>query len=345
MRRWLLFITALFALRGSAAYALLPGETLDLTFTAIDGKTIDLKDYRGKIVVLDYFSSADAVSNNEAAKKCTLAEMHSADVVFIGVAADKGVRRHKKLDDFIAEKKIGWPVTNEPAVIAALDVKTPSTETILDPDGHVVWQGLSYDLEPHLQQALKQTPPIVLPQKTIDAILAAAKQVKASAEAGDFASATQTLRDIPASARRVGVTLKAVTAADFAVEKTANLQLAKADAAANSGDYTTAILAYKQLIAGLPEGAAASAARTKLAALSADSKATKAFADLSRQERAASLLAAAQKSIDEKHNAAAVVQLRSLLKQYPTTPAAEKGKAMLASLGAAATQPTTQPKG
>ena len=42
---------------GILAFKKLPGSLLDLHFTSTDGKTIDLKDYRGKVVLVDFWAS------------------------------------------------------------------------------------------------------------------------------------------------------------------------------------------------------------------------------------------------------------------------------------------------
>lgn len=339
MRLNVVFSFALAVVLAGAARAVSVGESPDLKFSTIDGKEIDLKDYRGRIVVIDYFASYCPVCNREGAKKKALADKYTQGVDFIGVAADKGKRTHKKLDTFIIEKSVTWPVTNDSLIVDALGVKTFSTDTIIDPDGRVAWQGVSFDLEQHLQQTIRATPPVVLPQKEIDAALAAAKTAASQATSGDLVAAVKTLKDAPADAHRLGMTAKALDDADAAVQKVAAAHLEKADASSAAGDYTVAIASYKQLEKEVPAGPSGKAARAKLDALQSNPKAAKAFVVVANEERAEAVLAAVQKSIDAKRKPAAIVQLNFLIKKYPTTPAAAKAKTLLATLEAPATQP------
>jgi len=64
-----------------------PSSAPDFTFTAFDGATYNLTDFRGQVVVLNFWGSWCAPCRDEAPLLQTLSEQYADDkVVFIGIA-------------------------------------------------------------------------------------------------------------------------------------------------------------------------------------------------------------------------------------------------------------------
>jgi peroxiredoxin len=97
--------------RARAAGILRRGETLgkelELKFTAIDGREVDLKNYRGKVILLDFWATwcGPCVAALPTLKK-TYEEMQKGGLEVIGISFDQD---RSKVQDFVKEKEIPWP--------------------------------------------------------------------------------------------------------------------------------------------------------------------------------------------------------------------------------------------
>ena len=94
------------------------GEPFELAFTdAITGRPVSLRDYRGKVVVVDFWATWCGPCVGEIPELLRLyAEYHDQGVEFVGVShdwpeADGGL---KALRDFVAEHQIPWPQYYDP---------------------------------------------------------------------------------------------------------------------------------------------------------------------------------------------------------------------------------------
>lgn len=87
------------------------GRPLEFTFTALDGKAVDLRDYRGKVVLLACWAGGDApasISSRLVAGVRELADRHpAADLAVIGISFD---RNRASAEKFVREQKLAWPV-------------------------------------------------------------------------------------------------------------------------------------------------------------------------------------------------------------------------------------------
>jgi thiol-disulfide isomerase/thioredoxin len=91
---------------------LLPGSSApDFTFTGLDGKAHKLTDYRGKVVLLDFWGAWCAPCVAAAPKLAEAYEKyHARGFEIIGVDADD---TEEKLREFLTRKKLTWIQTRE----------------------------------------------------------------------------------------------------------------------------------------------------------------------------------------------------------------------------------------
>jgi peroxiredoxin len=88
MQRALLALALLVACGGNPPHAEVPAAPSRLTVPALDGGTIDIARYRGRIVVLHFFTTWDGGSHNDVQQL-----REAPDTVVIGIALDPDGRR------------------------------------------------------------------------------------------------------------------------------------------------------------------------------------------------------------------------------------------------------------
>ena len=83
------------------------GQPLELSFTGLDGQKVDLKDYRGKVVLLDFWATWCPPCLRELPTIKALAEEHGeAGLVVMGISYDTD---RDKLVSFVKENDLSWP--------------------------------------------------------------------------------------------------------------------------------------------------------------------------------------------------------------------------------------------
>lgn len=112
------------------------------TGTTLDGKRLDIADYRGKVVVLNIWGAWCAPCREEAPEMVKVArELPASEVAFVGI----DVRETSKAnaEAFIRSYDIPWPSIDDQggATLLALRGVVPPTVTpstlVLDPKGRV----------------------------------------------------------------------------------------------------------------------------------------------------------------------------------------------------------------
>src|SRR5207249_3424848 len=86
-----------------------------LSGMSIDNKPINLSDYQGKVVIVDFWATWCGPCVGEVPHlKQLQQQIDPAKFVLLGVSVDED---KKRLQDFMAEREIGWPVLFDPKSI------------------------------------------------------------------------------------------------------------------------------------------------------------------------------------------------------------------------------------
>lgn len=94
-------------LKSLAATAGLKDKPLDLKFTAVDGREVDLSKMRGKVILIDFWAvwCGPCVAEIPNVLK-TYEKLHPKDFEIVGISLDQD---KAKLEDFVKEKGMTWP--------------------------------------------------------------------------------------------------------------------------------------------------------------------------------------------------------------------------------------------
>jgi thiol-disulfide isomerase/thioredoxin len=81
----------------------------ELSLTDLDGKRVQLKDYRGKVVVLNFWATWCGPCKEEMPLLVAAEKEYKSRVVFIGASLDESKTR-RRVPDFATQYQIGFPV-------------------------------------------------------------------------------------------------------------------------------------------------------------------------------------------------------------------------------------------
>ena len=305
------------------------GDKPKLNFKAFDShKTIDLADYHGKIIVVDFWATWCGPCMGEAGHMVATNEKYaSKGMQFIGVSLDEDPAALKKI---IAEKNFTWPQLYEGqawngATPKAWGVNSIPQTFIISPEGEVLWRGHPAEIDPVLEKAFKEHPPQLVDAKVLEQANKSLDQAQAALDANKPAVAVNLLATVPDAARvdpAVGTRSSEMTSKliDFG-----NSQLTETDALVADGKYVQARQRLMDLMSAFTGTPVATSAKLKLTELAANPKA-KAQLELEKTNKQASdALAVANQLKADKKDDLAYPRFKTLAKQYPNTAAGGAG--------------------
>ncbi len=152
MPRSLIYVLVVLVV-GLIIYAFQPPKSLgegdtapDVTLTLLNGETKRLSDYRGKVVVLDFWATWCAPCRFTMPKMIQFYNRHrNDDVELIGVSVD--VASREQVEAFVREMEVNYPIAvdAESSAKSAYQIKSLPTLFVIDKEGIIRLRMEGYD--------------------------------------------------------------------------------------------------------------------------------------------------------------------------------------------------------
>lgn len=144
--------------RGKVRFAGLRQHPLECTFSLLDGRTLDLRSLRGKVVLIDFWATwcVPCVQQLPTLKRL-YAAYHKRGFEIIGVSLDRDEDR-QKFKDLLAREGISWPQQFgggwQNPIATRFAVNALPTTFLLDKQGKIEGISLDEDLESEVKALL-----------------------------------------------------------------------------------------------------------------------------------------------------------------------------------------------
>lgn len=158
MRRAVIYV-AIVLTAGLMIYAFQPPKQMgegdvapNIALSLLDGETKSLADYRGKVVVLDFWATWCAPCRFTMPKMIQFHNRHrDQNVVVIGVAVD--VTSRAEIEQFVKEMGVNYPIAVDSGAKAkeAYQIRSLPTLFIIDKEGNILRRMEGYDPQNTIQ--------------------------------------------------------------------------------------------------------------------------------------------------------------------------------------------------
>ncbi|MDP3483720.1 MAG: TlpA disulfide reductase family protein [Sulfuricella sp.] len=164
MKKLIFFISCLFLLTSAQAQDLRPwkgGPTPPLALNGINGKPIKLEDYRGKVVMVQFWATWCPPCRKEMPSMMRL-QAKLAGKPFVILAVNMG-ETEKEVKDFLAQVNADFtiPMDSDGKAISAWKVFVAPSTFLVDPKGNIRYAlqgGAEWDAPEYVQKISEMLP-------------------------------------------------------------------------------------------------------------------------------------------------------------------------------------------
>jgi peroxiredoxin len=319
-----------------AVMAVEVGDKPSLSFTLSDGKRIDLKDYRGKLVIVDFFSENVSASQDEESHLVQMIKDHAdVGVAVIGICLD---RESSKTQAFLQKAGVNWPVWFD----GKKDLQDVVTQwnhhsfgpVLIGPEGSVLWRGWYAQLDKALADALVNHPPTVIDPDLLAAANASLDTAEKAFKNNDDAAALKALDEIPVDASKNKAFAQRLAEMQPRIQEAISAVLAPADDLIGQHKNLEAIEKLKGLLISFKGTPAEAEINHRLQNLEADPETKSQLQSADSEQKAAAALAEARSLRKDQKVGEAYETLKQIVTNYPGTPSTETAGEMLKSFEA-----------
>lgn len=153
----IVLLTLVFGLTVAVGLAGAKALTPDLKFSTLEGKKIDLADYRGRVVVVSFFASWCMPCRMEAPELVSLSQQYAPrGVQMIGLSLDRPTSRDDVIA-FVTSNKINYPVgmIHPEQTREFGGVRSIPTIVVLNGRGEIVSRIVGFDRSGRLERAIE----------------------------------------------------------------------------------------------------------------------------------------------------------------------------------------------
>ena len=325
MKLTITLAAALLLVAAAARAEVKVGDSPELTFRSTDGKNVDLKALRGKLVLIDFWATWCGPCMAEAGHMVETNNKYGPKgLQIIGISLDDD---RAALENVIKSQNFSWPQFFDGQgwgnrFARGWGVKSIPRTFLLDTNGTVVWSGHPGRMDQPIEEAFAKTPPQLIDPAVAVAAAAMLEQVEASIKSGDNAGAIKRFAALPPEARKDPQIDERAKSAESQLATAATAMLADVEPMIQQKQFAPAQAKLKELAAALGTSEAAAQAKKRLSELNAMPEAQAQFAAAAKTAKADEELAVAQKlQADGKHELA-YARFKQIVKSFEGTTAA-----------------------
>jgi hypothetical protein len=311
-----------FAASARAAYNV--GDKPQLRIRTLDGTTFDLKDYKGKLVLVDFFfgkSDLDRVYHTHLLEAYTKQHANGLEMVSICCA--------RTVDDVrqaVADFHITWPVGHNPEGFrGGLSAEWGCTRLpfsfLIGPDGTVLWADMKSTVASIVDAQMLQHPPQLVDPDVLKKANTDLDDVEKLLADKDREGAVKKFTRIADEAGKDKDFARRAAATREKVNAAADSMLAEVDDMIAAKQFAPAASRLRELLSVMSGLPTASLARTKLAELMSKPEVQRELRNADERDRADAAIAAARKLRDANEVEEAYLKFKAVAADYPDTPA------------------------
>jgi len=318
------FVVVLLFIAPAARAALAVGDKPDLKVNAMDGSKIDLAAHKGKMILISFWAGHSVTTRTAMSRLGDLlARQSEKGLVIVGVNCDRKMSVAVKN---IADLYVTWPQYHERGFSEGLGANWGVTKLpyyfLIGPDGTLIWSGYKTAIEDVVLDEMIKHPPVLVSPEVVAAAKSELEAVEKALLNHDRAAAIQKFAHIPDAARKNAEFAKQYKKIETQINEATEKLLSEIEPLIAAKNFVEAVKRLKELSIVLAGSSAQAKVRQRLDQLLATPEAKPLVEQSQRESTAAIALAAAQKLREDKQHESAYSQFKTILEDFPATPAA-----------------------